>query len=193
MAHNHPLRALIEEVLEKAITALGDKSVELVTVDYPESNVRIPLYYVDEIGRKASYCNVDLLILKDDKIKVILEIDEGDFDPLRTCDNYVASSFSQFHIHKDKEDGKRIDMGENVTFLQIIGTPRLIDDLTENRNQLRQIEDIIKSNTRDSSVKDYHLTLGTYDDFRDDKTGLIPYIMKALGIIEREEQHTDSL
>ncbi len=181
MEKRHPLRATIEDILEKVLTTLDDKSIELVKVGNENSNVKIPLYFVDEAGRSASYCNVDALILKDDRIRIIFEVEEGEIDAVRVCGNYLASAFSQFHIHKEKNGGRRIMMGSNVTFLQIISAPITKNGKTSKADQLENIETSIRSKPiKDSYIKDYYLLVGTPDDFRNNSSEFTSIVTKAL-------------
>jgi hypothetical protein len=180
------LREAIAEVLERALSQMNDKSVELVKVD-KDRNVRIPLYFVDESGRSASYCNVDLLIIKDDRIKVIFEVEEGGIDPIRICGNYLMSSFSQFHIHNEKEQGRRIPMDSNATYIQIINAPRPIVTRIDRVGQLENIKKMITSNPiKNSNITNYELLTGTSTDFEKDDKELVSVVKKAL---EKSHEH----
>ena len=188
MEKNHPLRDAVAAILEKRLSELSDESVELVKADHSEA--RIPLYFVDETGRTASYCNVDLLILKDDRIKIILEIDEAGVDPIRICGNYLTSTFSQFHFHRERDGGRRVAMGDSVAFFQIINAPRLgaYED-----DRLIAIEKAIRSNsTRDSQITEYQIFLGKTKDFQGDDTGLVSAVKRALNQPRENQRETVS-
>jgi hypothetical protein len=180
------LREAIAEVLERAITEMNDKSVELVKVN-KDGNVRIPLYFVDESGRSASYCNVDLLIIKDDKIRAIFEVEEGGIDPIRICGTYLMSSFSQFHIHNEEDQGRRIPMDPNATFIQIINAPTPIVTRIDKAGQLEKIKKMITSNPiKNSNITDYELLTGTSTEFKKDDRELLSVVKKALANPEKQ-------
>jgi hypothetical protein len=48
---------------------------------------RIPLFNTAQKSRKTEYCNVDLLVLKQNKIKMIVEIEESNVKPTQICGN----------------------------------------------------------------------------------------------------------
>ena len=52
----------------------------------------IPLFCSRQKSRKTEFCKVDLLILKDEKIKFILEIEESDIKPTQVCGKFLTSA-----------------------------------------------------------------------------------------------------
>ncbi|MDP2841810.1 MAG: hypothetical protein Q8O17_06030, partial [Candidatus Methanoperedens sp.] len=84
----------------------------------------IPLFCSTLKGNDTEYCNVDLLILKNNKIKVIVEIEESNTTPTQICGKVLVSSLSSNHIHKYVTD-ETISMDDSVLFIQILDTSKI--------------------------------------------------------------------
>ncbi len=68
------------------------------------------------MSRATEYCNVDLLLFKDDKIKAIVEIEESNVKPTQISGKLLTSALSKFYIHESNGD-KPVGMAENVLFI----------------------------------------------------------------------------
>ena len=79
-------------------------------------NQNIPLFCIDKKSNRTEYCNVDSLILKDNKIRVIIEIEEADVTPMQIFGKFLASALSSYFIHGTQKD-KHIGMGDSVSFI----------------------------------------------------------------------------
>jgi hypothetical protein len=86
-------------------------------------NQRIPLFYDREKSRETEYCNVDLLVLKENKIKAI-EIEESNVKPTQTCGKFLTSALARYYIHENKEN-EPVEMNNYVAFIQIVDTSKL--------------------------------------------------------------------
>jgi hypothetical protein len=87
-------------------------------------NQRIPLFYDREKSRETEYCNVDLLVLKENKIKAIIEIEESNVKPTQTCGKFLTSALARYYIHENKEN-EPVEMNNYVAFIQIVDTSKL--------------------------------------------------------------------
>ena len=85
---SHLLHKVIEKIIDKNIP-LG---YDLLKDHACSGNQNIPLFSSKKKSNQTEYCNVDLLILKKDKIKVILEIEEADTKPTQICGKYLTSA-----------------------------------------------------------------------------------------------------
>ena len=84
-----------------------------------------------------------MLILKNDKIKVIVEIEEANIKPTQICGKFLASALSLYFIHRRKKD-KPIGMDDSVFFIQIVDTSKLKKDMTSKIQQFKYIEESIQ-------------------------------------------------
>jgi len=103
---------------------------------------RIPLFYTTKKSRETEYCNVDLLILKRNKIKIIVEIEESNVKPTQVCGKFLTSALARCYIHESKGN-EPIEMDESVTFIQIVDTSKLVKDRTAKFKQWSALEESI--------------------------------------------------
>ena len=95
----------------------------------------IPLFGSEIKSNKTEYCNVDLLILKDDRIKVIIEIEESDIKPVHIFGKFLVSALSTHYIH----DSKKCAMDQSVAFIQVVDTSKLGINKTSKFEQCKNI------------------------------------------------------
>jgi hypothetical protein len=87
-------------------------------------NQNIPLFIKQPKSRKNEICNVDAMVIKNDKIKIIIEIEESNKKPTQICGKYLTSNLATFYAHDSllsKEKGLEIDKS-SITFIQVIDT-----------------------------------------------------------------------
>jgi len=150
----HPMHKEIGDILERNLP----QDCRLIRDQACGGNQRIPLFYTEEKSRETEYCNVDLLVLKENKIRLIVEIEESDVKPTQICGKFLTSALARYYIH-ESENNKRIGMGESVTFIQIVDTSGLVKDKTKKFKQWNLLE---KSMNRilpleDSKIRTYKL------------------------------------
>jgi hypothetical protein len=133
--------------LHKAIgVAIAEDRLEGCTVIKDQAcggKQSIPLFCCDEKSRKTEYCDVDLLIVKDNKVRVIVEIEESNVTPIQICGKLLASALSSHFIHE--KWSTPVEMGDSVLFIQVLGTSRLKLDKTSKMGQWTRIEKSIRS------------------------------------------------
>lgn len=144
----------------------------------------LPLFILCKKSFPTEYCNVDLFIIKDDKIKVIFEIEESDVKPTQICGKFLTSALSSYYIGNYK-DFKCIRMDDDVLFIQILDTSKLKVDKTKKIEQWKNIEKSIKKiiPLKGSQIKDYKLFYGGIHDFTGEakkKKELINYVRNYL-------------
>jgi len=101
----------------------------------------IPLFCSEDKSNKTEYCNVDLLILKNNKIRVIIEIEEADITPTQICGKFLTSALSSYFIH-ESENNIPIGMSDSVSFIQILNMSRLKEG-TAKPDQWENLEESI--------------------------------------------------
>jgi len=132
---------------------------------------RIPLFCTAEKSRETEYCNVDLLVLKENKIRIVVEIEESNVKPTQICGKFLTSALANYFIH-DSKNNEPIEMDESVTFIQIVDTSKLVKDKTSKFKQWKALEESINRimPLKNSKITSYRL-LST--DELDDLTSLI--------------------
>lgn len=122
----HPLHLLIGDMFEQILP----NDCELIRDQDCGGDQRIPLFIDKEKSRKTQLCNVDLLIIKNNKINSICEIEESDGKPTQVCGKFLTTALSKYYIHR-KKDYKPIPMGEKVNFFQFVDTSDLKDNTSK--------------------------------------------------------------
>lgn len=135
---SHPLHEKIGTILED-ISFPSYSNYSIIKDPACGGNQNIPLFCSKVKSNATEYCNVDLLILKNDKIKVIIEIEETNIKPTQICGKFLTSALSQYFIHRRKKD-KPFGMDDSVSFIQIIDTLGLKKDKTSKIDQFENIE-----------------------------------------------------
>jgi len=138
---------------------------------------RLPLFYTVEKSRATEYCNVDLLILKNNKIRIVVEIEESNVKPTQICGKFLTSALTNYYIHNSKNN-EPIEMGDSVIFIQIVDTSKLVRDKTSKFKQWKALEESINKiiPLKNSKITLYKL-LNT--NHLDDLTSLIKEMTRS--------------
>lgn len=135
----HPKHRIIAEVIEKVLP----KQYTLIKDEACGGKQRIPLFKATKKSRKEEFCNADLLVLKDNKIKIIIEIEESNVKPTQVCGKFLTSALANYFIHNSM--GKEpIEMDKSVMFVQIVDSSKLVKGKTSKYAQWRTLEESIK-------------------------------------------------
>jgi len=128
----------------------------------------IPLFRCREKSSKTEYCDVDLLIMKDKKVRVIVEIEEANITPIQICGKLLASALSSHFIHE--KWGAPVEMGDSVLFIQVLDTSKLRLDKSSKMEQWTRLEQSIRSvlPLRDSGICCYRMFQGDAKEFGPD-------------------------
>lgn len=152
--NNHRLHERIGEEIEKIREEISDCDV-IKSSECGEYH-KIPLYCSDKNRKDTHYCDVDLLIIKNNKIKVILEIEESDITPIRIFGKFLASALSSHYIY----NSETYEMDNSIKFIQIVDTSKLNDERSKHKqfeNIKISIQNIIP---KCSKIKYYELFYG---------------------------------
>ena len=177
--NRHPLHRVIGDMIQDS--------------DFPNCTVikdpacggsqNIPLFCSPVKSNQTEYCNIDLLILKDNKIRVIVEIEEADITPTKIFGKFLTSALSSYFIHRTQNDVP-IGMGDSVSFIQILDASELKEDKTAKFNQWEYIENSIRDivPVKNSKINNYKVFFGDICSFREEnkRQEIIDYIRKVL-------------
>lgn len=174
---SYPLHKKIADIIQ---SKLSNKRLDYNIIKSPEcgGNQKIPLYLTDD----SEICEVDLVILKDNRIKVIIEIEESDITPVHICGKILASSLSSYYFYKSKGEGP-IKMDDSVLFIQILDTSSLPSG-TSKDNQFKSLDKSIQNIVpiKDGKIDNYKIFFGDIDYFEkeDNKENFLKYIINFL-------------
>jgi len=177
--NRHPLHKVIGDMIQESdfpnCTIIKDPACG--------GNQNIPLFCSLVKSNQTEYCNVDLLILKDNEIRVIVEIEEANITPTKIFGKFLTSALSSYYIHRTQNDVP-IGMGNWVSFIQILDMSKLEVDKTAKFNQWEYIENSIQSIVpiKNSKIGDYKIFFGDISNFgeEDKRQEVIQYIRGVL-------------
>jgi hypothetical protein len=165
----HPLHRIIADKIGSVLPPHS-----LIRDEACGGDQRIPLFYDAEKSRETEYCNVDLLVLKENKIKAIMEIEESNVKPTQVCGKFLTSALARYYIHDDRRN-EPIEMDDSVAFFQIVDTSKL-EGNSAKPEQWKALERSIQSilPLRNSRIKSYRLIT------KDELEGLVSLIKQIV-------------
>lgn len=92
----HPLHEIIGKEIEQNLPS----GCVLIKDKACGGDQRIPLFYMQRKSRDTEYCNVDLIVLKENRIRIIIEIEESNVKPTQICGKFLTSALAQYLIHE---------------------------------------------------------------------------------------------
>ena len=122
----------------------------------------VPLFCSKNKSRETRYCLADMLMMKDSKVRVIIEIEESDVKPTQICGKFLASALASHYIHRS-EDNTPIEMGDSVLFIQVLDTSKLKEN-TSKKSQWENLEDSITKILPIGRITKYKLFCGKPPD-----------------------------
>jgi hypothetical protein len=151
---------IIHKKVGKAFQEFVSKYPNLLLLRDPacEGKQHIPLFCSPVKNRENEFCNVDMMLLKNDRIKLIVEIEESNVNPNQICGKFLTSALAKFYIHCSKKN-KPVEMDESVIFLQILDTSKLVKGKTKKIKRWKQLEASINNilPLEDSSINNYRI------------------------------------
>jgi hypothetical protein len=148
----HPLHKEIAGQLESTLSPDS-----LIKDEACGGDQRIPLFYDKEKSRATEYCNVDMLVLRENKVRAIIEIEESNVKPTQICGKFLTSALARYYIHENKENAP-VEMSDSIAFIQIVDTSKLKKNSAKPK-QWKAIERSIQSilPLRNSRITSYML------------------------------------
>lgn len=157
---------------------------------------RVPLFIEGDKSRKTNLCNVDLLLIKDKKIRVIFEIEESDITPIRICGKFLSSALTHYYSYGVNTGANKSDMGESVAFIQILSKEKLKKERTSKFDQGENIKKAINSilPIKGSKITEYELLCGNKAEFSAPtgtmRNALIKFLKERICISGSSKLHT---
>lgn len=115
----HPLH----EMIGRYLTDTNFPSCKVLKDPACGGKQHLPLFASSKKSNKTEYCNVDALIVKNNQIRVIIEIEESDVKPTQICGKFLTSALSSYFIHETYNDVPIAIV--DALFIQILDTEGL--------------------------------------------------------------------
>jgi len=161
--NKHPLHREIGEHLANKLKK--NDNIKILRDDACGGKQKISLFLTNDNTADSRLCQVDMMILKDNEIKIIIEIEESNIKPVQIFGKLFASTLAKYYIHETEDNV--ISMADDVCFIQVIDTKDL-KKKSKKPEQLKNIEKAIKDKEvlkkLDFSIKTYKVFYGKLND-----------------------------
>lgn len=179
---NHPLHKIIGEEVKEAI---GGSRSEVVLDLACGGGQYLPIFFQLPKSSSNKYCNVDCLVLLNNKIKIIIEIEEANMKPTQICGKFLTSALGKYFTHSNVGNYAMIGMDESVCFIQIIDASKL-PKATSKIDQFENIEKSINSilPLKGSNIRSYKIIPFRNVNNTDDMNKFREYV---IGLFRKKE------
>jgi hypothetical protein len=163
---NHPFHFAVADELQKRLAGRG----EVIRDAACGGSQHLSLFVGTTKRRDTHMCDVDLLIVSENQVKVIVEIEESGFLPTKICGKFLQSAIATHYIHGLLE-GSAFPYGNQVLFIQVLDGSKCLKQNTRKDSQGELIEKKICSMIpfKGNSITDYRLF---FVQGVEDRTGL---------------------
>lgn len=155
----HPLHEVISDLVSEVIPA----HCTLVKDPACRGDQCIPLFCSDKRSMATEFCNVDLLVLHSNRIRLIVEIEESNVKPTQIAGKFLTAALASHFIH-DRHGVSAIPKDMRVVFFQFVDTAKLPAGSLK-RGQWRNIERSIQSILPLGDIQEYRLFFGDSREF----------------------------
>ena len=135
--------------------ALAKKPFRLLLDPACGGNQHLPLFISEKKCRATRMCCVDILILKNEKVRAIIEIEESGFLPTKICGKYLQAAIADHFIHASHT--KALPYDDKVTFIQILDGSKSLKSGSQKEEQAMLIADKINKNASSFNIQQYLL------------------------------------
>jgi len=159
---SHLLHKKVADCIDSLITQNSD----LLIIKDPAcgGSCNIPFFMSKDAHNDTEITNVDFIVVKEGKIRLVCEIEESDITPIRTFGKVFTVVAAEICKLKD---GTNYVLHPGAIFLQVLSTAKL-KPMTKKKDQgdniKKAINKIIKS-TNNSWIEEYELIYGDINDF----------------------------
>ena len=115
MSMHHPFHFAVAEELQKRLAGRG----ELLKDTACGGSQHLPLFVGPTKGFDTRMCDVDLIIVSENQVRVIVEIEESGFLPTKICGKFLQSAIATHLIHNSRPVPV-LPYGEQVLFVQVL-------------------------------------------------------------------------
>ena len=133
---------MVEHKLHQVVGEIVTGSFrENVKFDYAccknmDSRQQLPLFSSEDTSRETQLCKVDMLIVAENKVKVVIEIEESGRIPTKICGKFLTTGLAKLYKpHK----GNALPLASPLLFIQVLSS-KGIPEKSSIPNQLRNIE-----------------------------------------------------
>lgn len=174
---HHPLHFAVAQELQKRLAGRG----ELIRDSACGGAHHLPLFIGPTKGFDTRMCDVDLLIVSENQIRVIVEIEESGFVPTKICGKFLQAAFATHFIHGSRPVLK-LPYSNSVLFVQVLDGSKILKQGTRKILQGKLIERHIRNilPLKGSSISDYCLFFIEGTNYKEDLESVGAAVSKVL-------------
>jgi hypothetical protein len=130
----HKLHQVVGDIV---VRNFGEKvKLDFACCKSSDSRKQLPLFSSEDTSRETQLCKVDMLIVSENKVKVVLEIEESGRIPTKICGKFLTTGLAKLYKpHK----GNALLLASPLLFIQVLSSAG-IPDKSSIPNQLCNIE-----------------------------------------------------
>lgn len=173
----HPFHKLIGDIFNRENFPI--KGIKILKDTACGGEHTLPLFCSEERSYATRYSCVDLLILREQKVKVIMEIEESNVKPIHIFGKFLTSAMAKYYIY-GKE---KYEMDESILFIQILDFSKQ-KNVSIRKAQWINIEESIRAILpfEGTSIREYAIFYGYQSDFKkgEKKDNLVEFVRSRL-------------
>jgi hypothetical protein len=181
----HPLHMAVADAIASSLQA-GD---ELIRDPACGGSQQLPLFVGTHKRYDTRMCCVDCIIIRDEQLRVIVEIEESGFLPTKICGKFLQSALANRFID-DSQEGGTLAYGARVLFMQVLDGSACLRPGSRKRQQGELIESEIRGLLPLRGLTDYslHFVNGASDTVGLSKVaGDVIKAMAQRGVVARND------
>ncbi len=164
LLHKRVAETIFDIAKKHSFDVIVDKDCKFST--YQGINQQLPFYLSYRPARESAVSKVDVILIKNDKVKLVCEIEESGFSPTKIFGKLFSTAFAKTCRLKDKTKHNFYALDDNSFFIQVISTANFkTRSLKEKQGQLIENEIYQKLSLYNSWIKNYRLIYGKIADF----------------------------
>ncbi len=165
----HPLHKQVAETIfniakTHSLKVIVDKDCKFRA--YSGIEQQLPFYLSFRPATESTVSMVDVILIKDNKVKLVCEVEESGFNPTKIFGKLFSTASAKICRLKDKTKYSIYELDKNSVFIQVILSENFSkSSKKEKQGQLIENEINHKLNLYNSWIKQYRLIYGKEIDF----------------------------
>jgi len=162
---NHPLHKAVADIFDDIKGKFNFSYFEILKDEACGGNKHLPFFLNFKPSRDSAVSNVDLMILKNNKVKLVCEIEESGFNPTKIFGKIFSTASAKVCRLYENQNHRYLDFDNNAIFLQIICNESFQENsLKEQQGMIIENEINSKLINYNSWIKKYRLIYGNVAD-----------------------------
>jgi len=141
----HCLHKIVGDLIYKKFDGLDGVTVkkDFECCNKNDPREQLPLFSsLKDQSRITQLCKVDMLIIANDKVKVIVEIEESGMIPTKICGKFLTSGLAQ--CYRSSKQQKCFPLSDKLLFIQVLSSKK-IPKRSSIEPQWESMENVLKS------------------------------------------------